>query len=263
MRLTIPYLDADAAAKWAALSPLQARAVLDAARLAVGRTVGYRGAADRHGVADLADLVTAIAGPVLRRRVEAPWPADVASTAELVGLPPEPPLSSVAPEGDDSASILADYVADGRLTQQQALVAALLSVGSSMAEVTRQSGASRKDITAWKSSDLQFQRAMDHILRERTEALFARAAYAQHLALTTLEQACLATDDTGEPLWQVRQRAADSLLDRGRLLVKGERTEVSGEVVTVDARREDVEAVVAEIIRSAPKLIEQQEDPHG
>ena len=35
MRLTIPYLDAAAAAKWAALSPLQARAVLDAARLAV------------------------------------------------------------------------------------------------------------------------------------------------------------------------------------------------------------------------------------
>lgn len=160
----------------------------------------------------------------------------------------------------EAAGVLEEMIEEGRLTQQQALAAIHLGMGSGYSATAKMVGCDRTTLYDWRQT-ADFQEAVSRVTGYLARRLLEEIEGAQRLALDTLIEGLGAMKPTfgGDlvPDWQARQRCADSLLDRGGKLLKGETLQVSQKVsYSLD---EDLEAKLAELEAERQALEAEQE----
>ena len=134
---------------------------------------------------------------------------------------------------EDASSALYDMIVDERLTAQQAQGAIHLAMGLSFSEAARRLGCCRRTLSRWREQD-DFQEAIARVGNYLARRLLDDIHGAQRLALDTLIGGLDAMKPSiggaMVPDWQARQRCADSILDRGGKLLKGEMLQVTQQV---------------------------------
>lgn len=160
----------------------------------------------------------------------------------------------------EAAGALEDMIGEGRLTEQQALAAIHVGMGVGYTQTSKLVGCDRTTLYGWRQT-ANFQEAVSRVTSYLARRLLEEIEGAQRLALDTLREGLSAMKPTFGgglvPDWQARQRCADSLLDRGGKLLKGETLQVNQKVT--HALDEDLEAKLAELEAERLALEAEQE----
>lgn len=159
---------------------------------------------------------------------------------------------------EEAALVLADMLEEEVLTLQQVQAAVLIAMNQPYGAVARQVNTDPRTLFGWRQ-EAAFKEAVSRVSVHLAQRLILDMEGAQRLAVATLKAGLDAMRPAKfgmVPDWQARRQCADSILDRGGKLLKGETLQVTQQVT--HALDENLEAKLLELQQAQAELEREQ-----